>query len=107
MSKRSGLKLKKEIKIFWTASSLAVCFLLGGAVWQLNGFIHESSLLKDCQKQIALISSENDQLQAELSQSNSLENFNEYEIAQAGNYEKVDIASVRYIGASGNEFARK
>ena len=53
------------------------------------------------------MSSENDELEVKLSQSNSLDNFNQYEIMQAGNYEKVDVANVRYIHASDAQLARK
>jgi len=107
MSRQSRSKNKKQLRSFWTAASLAVFVFLGAAVWQLNAFIHQNTLLKDCQKQITALSSENDVLAARLTQSNSLDNFNQYAIAQEGNYEKVDVASVRYIHASGAQLAKK
>ncbi len=107
MSKKKQSRLKKEIKSFRMLSSVAICVLLAGAVCQLNSHIHQNSLIGDLQKNVASLSSENDILAARLSQSNSLENFNQYRIAQAENYEKVDIAGMQYIHISGGEFARK
>lgn len=105
MSRQS--RIKREIKRFWMVASLAVFLLLAGAVLQINAYIHQNSLLNDSKKQVAAISSENDILEANLSQSNSLENFNQYEVAQAGNYEKVDVASIRYVQASNGQLAKR
>lgn len=107
MSRQQKTKIKKEIKKFWSAVSLAVFFLLSGAIFQIHTSIHQNSVLSDYQKQIAQLSSENDELQVQLSQSNSLDSFNQYEIMQAGNYEKVDVANVRYIHAADPQLARK
>lgn len=104
---KQARRATREIKTFWSAAFLSIVLLLLGAILQINAFIHENSLLKDSQKRIALLSSQNDTLEAKLSQSNSLENFNQYAIAQAGNYEKVDIAAVRYIHASNSQLAKK
>ncbi len=99
--------VKKEIKAFWSAAFASVILLLAGAILQINAFIHENSLLKDSQKQVVSLSSQNDALEAKLSQSNSLDNFNQYAIAQAGNYEKVDIASVKYVHVSDSQLAKR
>jgi len=106
MSKKSKIRLKNEIKNFWLASSLAIAALLVGAIFQLNSYIHQNSFLSDAQKKIVSISSENDILETKLSQTNSLENFNQYQIAQADNYEKVDISTVRYVHAPKGELAK-
>jgi hypothetical protein len=106
MSKKAKLRMKKEIKNFWLASSLAIAALLVGAIFQLNSYIHQNSFLSDSQKKIASISSENDVLEAKLSQTNSLENFNQYQIAQVNNYEKVDISTVRYVHVPKGELAK-
>lgn len=107
MSSQPRSRAKREIKSFWMISSLAVFSLLAAAVLQINANIHQNSLLSDSKKQIASLSSENDVLETKLSQSNSLENFNQYEIAQAGNYEKVDVASIKYVKAADSQFARR
>lgn len=107
MNKRTRKNIKKEIKGFWSLSFFAVLVLVAGAVLQLNGYIHQNSVLSDLKKQTASISSENDTLEAKLSQSNSLDNFNQYAVAQAGNYEKVDVASVHYVHASSDQLAKR
>jgi hypothetical protein len=107
MNRRLHKNAKNEMKKFWSLSFFAVCLLVAGAVLQLNGFIHQSSLLSDSKKQIALLSSENDNFEVKLSQSNSLDNFSQYMAAQVGNYEKVDVASVKYVHASGSQLAKK
>jgi len=99
--------VKNEIKAFWAVSSLSIMLLLGGAVLQINGYIHQNSLLSDSRKQIAMISSDNDVLETKLSQTNSLENFNQYAVAQAGNFEKVDVANVLYIHAANEQLAKR
>jgi hypothetical protein len=106
MSKQSRSKAKKQALKFWSAVTLAVFALFSGAVLQINASIHQNSVLDDYRERIAALSSENDELEVKLSQSNSLENFNQYEIMQAGNYEKVDVASVRYIHASDSQLAK-
>jgi hypothetical protein len=100
-------RVKKEIKTFWMASTLAIAVLLAAAVLQINNYIHQNSRLSDYQKQIASILADNDTLEARLSQTNSRENFDQYAIAQAGNYEKVDVASVRYIHASSAQLVKR
>jgi len=75
-------------------------------VLQINAYIHQNSVVNNYKDQIARLSAENDEMEVELSQSNSLEKFNEYEAAQAGNYEKVDVASVRYIHAPDSQLAK-
>ena len=107
MARLTHSKSRKQFKTFWAAAFAVNFVFLAGAVLQINNYIHQNSLLKDYQRQIASLISENDTLEARLSQSNSLENFSEYSVAQAGNYEKVDIGNVRYVTASGNQFAKK
>ncbi|MFA6376494.1 MAG: hypothetical protein WCX69_03800 [Candidatus Paceibacterota bacterium] len=107
MSRQSKSRAKKEIKAFWAGSSLLIALFLGGAVLQINGYIHQNSLLSDSKKQITAITSENDVLEVKLSQTNSLENFNQYAVAQADNFEKVDVASVLYIHAANDQLAKR
>ena len=85
MNRQSRSRVKNEIKTFWVASSLAAILLLGAAVLQINDYIHQNTQLSDYKKQIASLSSKNDSLEGKLSQTNSLENFNEYAVAQGGN----------------------
>jgi len=106
MNRKLLKKAKKEMRKFWTLSFFAVLLLVAGAVLQLNGYIHQSSLLSDFKKQIAAVSAENDNFEVNLSQSNSLDNFSQYAVAQAGNYEKVDVANVRYVHASSDQLAK-
>lgn len=107
MNRRFVKNAKKEMKKFWSFSFFAALLLVAGAVLQLNSFIHESSLLSDSKKQIAALSAENDQCEVRLSQSNSLDDFNRYAAAQAGNYEKVDVANVRYVHALDGQLAKR
>ena len=106
MSRQSRSKMKKQIFTFWSVSSLAIICLLGGAVLQINTYIHQNSVANDYKDRITQLSAENDELEVKLSQSNSLAKFNEYEMAQAGNYEKVDVANVRYIHAPDSQLAK-
>jgi hypothetical protein len=106
MSRQARSKIKKQVFTFWSVSSLTVFSLLAGAVLQINAYIHQNSVADDYKDQIAQLSSQNDELEAQLSQSNSLAKFNEYETAQAGNYEKVDVASVRYIHVPDSQLAK-
>jgi cell division protein FtsB len=107
MNRQSRSRVKNEIKTFWAASSLAAILLLGAAVLQINDYIHQNTQLSDYKKQIASLSSKNDSLEGKLSQTNSLENFNEYAVAQGGNYEKVDVASVLYVHAVDGQLAKR
>ena len=107
MGKKTKSKIKKEFKKFWIAAFCAMASLMFGAIFQLNSQIHQSSQLDGLEKKIAATVLENDALAARLSQSNSLENFNQYQIAQSGNYELVDVGQVRYVHAPKGEFARK
>jgi len=106
MSRQSKSKAKKATVKFWSAVSLVIFVLFSGAVLQINASIHQNSVLDEYRSRIAGLSSENDELEVQLSQSNSLDKFNQYEIMQAGNYEKVDVASVRYIHATDSQLAR-
>ena len=105
MSRQS--RKRNELKTFWLVSSLAIILLLAAAVLQINGYIHQNSLASDLQKQIVSISSENDALEAKLSQTNSLDNFNQYAVAQEGNYEKVDVASIHYVHSIDEQLAKR
>jgi len=107
MSRLSRQKSKREIKKFWFASTALLFLLFAGALWQLNALIHQNSQLTDYRKQLGRISSENGALEIKFSQLNSLENFNQYAIAQAQNYEKVDVISVRYVHAPNEQLARR
>lgn len=100
-------RLNKNFKMFWFASFVATVCLLCGVVLQFNAYIHASSFAKSCTKQVAALAAENDALEVKLSQSNSLENFREYALAQEGNYEKVDIETVRYVELPGDQLAKK
>jgi len=106
MSRQSRSKKKKQIFTFWSLASLAIFSLLSAAVLQINAYIHQNSVADDYKDQISQLSAQNDELEVQLSQSNSLERFNQYEMAEAANYEKVDVASVRYIHAPDSQLAR-
>ena len=99
--------LKKEVMNFWLVSFFMVLGLLAGVILQFNGYIHQNSLLNDTKKQVAALSAENDNYEVGLSQSNSLDNFNQYVASQAGNYEKVDVANVHYVRASNSQLAKR
>jgi len=107
MSRSKRNKITKHIFSFWSIISLSIICLLTSAILQINAYIHQNSIENDYQKRIAQLSAKNDELMVQLSQSNSLEKFNEYEIAQIGNYEKVDVARIRYIQAPTSQFAQK
>lgn len=107
MKKKTKAIIKKRFLNFRSLSSLAICALLFGAVWQLNYHIHQNSVVADLKKEIAAIGVQNSDLESKLSQSNSLDDFDRYRVAEAENYEKVDIAGVRYVYVSGSNFAKR
>ena len=106
MSKQARSKIKKQIFGFWSLMSITIIVLLAGAVLQINAYIHQNSVANNYKERVAQLSAENDEMEVRLSQSNSIDKFNEYEMAQVKNYEKVDVASVRYIHAPGSQLAK-
>lgn len=100
-------RVSRQIKTFWIFSCLTIILLLGFAVWQMNSYIHSSSQLADYQKQIATITAANDALEVKLSQLNSLNHFDDYVSAQKDNFQKVDVASVRYVNVPASQLAQK
>ena len=105
MNKKTGGK--SEVRMFWGMAFVINFLLLGAAILQINAYIHSNSLLKDYQKQITMVSGQNDELQVKISQRNSLQNFDQFVQAQEGSYEKVDVDSVQYINAADNELASR
>jgi hypothetical protein len=81
--------------------------MFAAAMLQISNYIHQSTLLGDLEKNVGAITVENDNFEVKLSQSNSLANFSQYAAAQAGNYEKVDVAAVRYVHAPSEQLAKK
>jgi hypothetical protein len=80
---------------------------LGAVILQINGYTHQNSLIKDYKKQVAAISRENDSLEVKLSQSDSIAHFNQYEIALAGDYEKVSVDAIKFVKKENLEMARR
>lgn len=107
MKKKIKRVIKKRFFNFRLLSSLVICLLLFAAIWQLNSHIHQNSMIANLKKEIAAIAAENGDLESQLAQSNSLNNFDRYRVAAAENYEKVDIAGVRYIYVSGSGLAKR
>ena len=107
MSSKSKNNLARNIRTFWALASLTVVSLLMVAVWQMNSYIHSSSQEADFSKQIATLSAQNDALEVKLSQLNSLSHFDDYISAQKDSFQKVDVASVRYVALPGTQLAQK
>ncbi len=107
MSRKTKNRVKSAIFNFKAASSFLICVLVGAAIFQLNSHIHQNSLINDLEREIVAIAEENSVLEARLSQLNSMDDFDRYRVAQAENYEKVDLASVRYIQVPAGGFAKK
>lgn len=100
-------KLQTQIKFFWISALLSIIVFLGLAVTQVNGLIHDSSQFSGLKRQIASLSEENDGLEANLSMANSMANFDGYINNSQGDFEKVDVASVRYVTLAGGQMAKK
>jgi len=107
MSSTFQSKVAGKIRAFWIFVSSTVILLLGFAVWQMNSYIHASSQEADYQKQIAAITAQNDQLEVKLSQLNSLNHFDDYINSQKDSFQKVDVASIRYVALPGTQLAQK
>ena len=107
MSSNSQKRVAKKIRAFWVLTSLTVVSLLGFAVWQMNLYIHATSQAADYQKQISGIAAQNDQLEVKLSELNSLGHLGDYISAQKDNFQKVDVASIRYVAMPGTQLAQK
>jgi len=78
MRSKTQKRIIRQIKIFWFSTTFLAITLLIFAVWQMNAYIHSSSQLSDAKKRVANLSSQNDSLQLQVSQLNSLDNFNKY-----------------------------
>ena len=107
MSSTFQNRVARKIRTFWVFVSVTIISLLGFAVWQMNSYIHASSQLADYQKQIAAITASNDRLEVKLSQLNSLNHFDDYINSQKDNFQKVDVASIRYVALPGTQLAQK
>jgi valyl-tRNA synthetase len=107
MSRRHKIKIKRNLKTFWIVSMSGIFCLLAAAILQLNDYIHQNSLLRDYEKQLAALSVDSDKLEVKLSTKNSLENFNKDVMEQAANFEKVEVEKIKYIKASGEQLARR
>ena len=107
MSRKSRLKVKKNFKAFWASSFLTIVMLVGFAVLQINGYIHDNSYLADCAKQIKTLTSQNDALEANLSSANSMDKFDQYYTDQSQNFEKIGAESVKYIKVAGGQLAKR
>ncbi len=101
------MRFIRDFKAFWILSASAIVLLLSLAVLQLNDYIHQNSLAKDCRNRIASLTGETETLEVDLSSTNSLENFDKYVAAQTGNFEKVQVETIKYIKAPGGQLARK
>ena len=107
MSSSFQSRVAGRIRTFWIFVSTTVILLLGFAVWQMNSYIHASSREADYQKQIVALAAQNDQLEVKLSQLNSLNHFDDYINSQKDNFQKVDVASIRYVALPGTQLAQK
>jgi len=107
MARKNMFRFVKKFKAFWALSASVIIVLLCLAVVQLNDYIHQNTLARNYQKQIAALTNETQSLEVALSGANSLENFDKYITAQAGNFEKVRVETIKYIKAPGGQFARK
>lgn len=106
MSRRQKIRIRKNQKNYWVFSALAIFCLLGAAVLQLNDYIHQNSVLRDYEKQSALLDADSDDLEVKLSTKNSLENFNKDVIDKAASFEKVEVEKIKYIKAPQEQLAR-
>jgi len=107
MSRRRKIKIKKNQKTFWIMSMASIFCLLGGAILQLNDYIHQNSVLRDYELQSAALTADSDDLEVKLSTKNSLENFNKNVIEQAASFEKVEVEQIKYIKAPEEQLAKR
>ncbi len=107
MRSKTQKRIIRQIKIFWFSTTFLAITLLIFAVWQMNAYIHSSSQLSDAKKRVANLSSQNDSLQLQVSQLNSLDNFNKYAESLKNNFEKVDISSIHFVSVPSSHLAEK
>lgn len=70
-----SLKLKFNLKLFWTLSFILIIFCLGFYLFQVNEIAKSSYLIGEYEKEKTHLSQEAGLLQANLSQVGSLENI--------------------------------
>lgn len=87
------LSLKLNPKVFWVFGFILVISLLVCYILQVNFMTKETYLIQDYQKKIGELSRENQILEINFSQQNSLSNIET--IAKNLNFEKVD--KIHYI----------
>ena len=87
------LRKKLNLKTFWIFSIVFIAFLLVFYVFQINSIIQSTYLLQGHQEKLQEFAEENQRLELQLFELNSLENIEV--LVQSLNYEKVN--RIRYI----------
>lgn len=87
------LRKKFNLKTFWIFSLAFIAFLLVLYVFQINSIIQNTYLLQSHQETLKEFAEENQRLELQLFELNSLENIEV--LVQSLNYERVD--KIKYI----------
>lgn len=87
------LRFKFSLKIFWILSALSIILFLAFYIFQANSMVSEKYLLKDYQKKLNNLSRENEFLEINSAQVNSLGNIEN--LVKDFGFEKV--GQVHYI----------
>lgn len=98
-----GLKLKINLKLFWILSIISIMTLLAFYIFQVNAIVSESYQIQNYQRKLNAISEQNEILEINSAQVNSLGNIEE-QIQELG-FEKVD--QVHYIQVLKSQIATK
>ncbi|MCH8741923.1 hypothetical protein IH779_03415 [Patescibacteria group bacterium] len=87
------LRKKLNLKTFWIFSFILIAFLLVFYVFQINSIVQNTYLLQGHQEELQKFAEENQKLELQLFELNSLENIEI--LVQNLNYERVD--KIKYI----------
>lgn len=98
-----NLKRKFNLKILWIISFLLLLLLSVFYIFQINSVIQNTYLIQGYQEKSAELSEENQKLEIQLSELNSLENLGN--LVQKLDYEKVD--KIKYIQVLGSQVVTK
>jgi cell division protein FtsB len=97
------LKRKFNLKIFWIASFILIIFLLGFYIFQVNNFVFQTYLIKNYQQELKKLSQENENLEINLTQKDSLKTIED--LIKELSFEKVE--KIEYIQVVGSTIVAK
>lgn len=98
-----SLKLRFNLKIFWILSLILIICLSILYVFQINNLTSRAYQIKNSQREINKLSSQNEKLEIELAKSNSLTNI--ANLIEKFNFEKAN--KIHYIQILDNQIVKE